>query len=58
MGRLDEKKNYKSKVEALAERTIAECRQQGFTVSEMQTFLTLIQIEVMRREEGLKDESF
>ena len=43
-GRLDEKKNYKSKIKARAERTIAECRQQGFTVSEMQTLLTLIQI--------------
>ena len=47
-----------NKVKALAERTIAECRQQGFTVSEMQTFLTLIQVEVMHREEELKDESF
>ena len=55
---MDEKKNYKSKIEALAERTIAECRQQDFTISEMQTFLTLIQIEVMHREVELKDESF
>lgn len=47
-----------TKVKTLAEHTIAECRQQGFTLHEMQAFLTLIQLEVMRREEKLKDESF
>lgn len=47
-----------TKVKTLAEHTIAQCRQQGFTLHEMQSFLTLIQIEVMHREEKLKDESF
>lgn len=46
------------KVKALTESTIAECRQQGFTIKETEDFLTRLQIEVMQRKEELRKESF
>ena len=46
------------KVKALTERTIAQCKQQGFTVSEMTDLITQIQIAIMQREGELKNELF
>ena len=46
------------KVKALTERTIAQCKQQGFTVGEMTELLTQIQIAIIRRENELKNELF
>lgn len=48
----------KDKVKALAGSTIKECRQRGFTVKEMEDFLTCLQIEVMQRKEELRKELF
>lgn len=49
-----EVKHDADKVKALTESTIAECRQQGFTISDTEDFLTQLQIEILQRKEELR----
>ena len=56
---MEEKKvSNADKVKALAESTIAECRQQGFAVREVQEFITYFEIELAHRRIVVEDELF
>ena len=56
---MEEKKvSNADKVKALAESTIAECRQQGFTVREVQELINYLEIELANRCIVVEDELF